>query len=185
MPAPTSQTGAAGEFHVAAQLSQRGWQASVLLGNARRTDVLAHHPETGVSVSIQSKAANGGGDFQAGKASEEPSPPEAREWFVFVGLRSPDERPAFYIVPRNVIAAFSWCTHQAWLRSTRRDGRPHKDNSMRNISQRYLEAFLERWDDLLRPPGEIPYWLPQWFWDAKERVGLQPGHPGAERPDNG
>ena len=138
-----------------------------------------------MSVSIQSKAANGGGDFQAGKASEEPSPPEAREWFVFVGLRSPDERPAFYIVPRNIIAAFSWCTHQAWLRSTRRDGRPHKDNSMRNISQRYLEAFLERWDDLLPPPGEIPYWLPQWFWDAKERVGLQPGHPGAERPDNG
>ncbi len=56
---------------------------------------------------------------------------------------------------------------------------------MRNISQRYLDAYLEHWDDLLRPPDEIPYWLPQWFWDAKERVRLQPGHPGAPRPDEG
>ena len=179
---PTSQTGVAGEFYVAAQLSQRGWQASVLLGNSRRTDILAHHPETGVSVSIQSKAANGGGDFQAGKASEEPSIPGTREWFAFVGLSSPDERPTFYVVPRNVISAFSWCQHQAWLRSTRRDGQPHRDNNMRNISQRYLDAYRERWDDLLLPPDEIPYQLPQWFWDWKADVGLPPGHPGAVRP---
>lgn len=66
MPLPTSQTGAAGEFYVAAQLSQRGWAASLLLGNARHINILARHAETGTTIAAQVKAANGGGDFQAG-----------------------------------------------------------------------------------------------------------------------
>jgi len=66
MPVPTSQTGAAGEFYVVAQLSQRGWDASVLSGNAPRTDILAQHAETGTTISVQSKAANGGGIFRSG-----------------------------------------------------------------------------------------------------------------------
>src|ERR1700691_902027 len=61
MPVPTSQTGAAGEFYAAAQLSQRGWAACVLVGNVPRTDILAQHAETGTTISVQSKAANGGG----------------------------------------------------------------------------------------------------------------------------
>jgi len=46
--------------------------------------------------------------------------------------------PDFFIVPRNAIAAYVWCNHQVWLKETRRDGQPHKDNSMRNIAQKYL-----------------------------------------------
>jgi len=155
----------------------------MLIGNSPRTDILAHHAETGSTISIQSKAANAGGDFQAGAAAEKPSIPGAKEWFVFVGLDSPDERPAFYVVPRNVIAAYAWCSHQAWLRGTRRDGQPRKDNSMRNISQRYVADYRERWDDLFLPPDDVPYLLPQFFWDWLPDVGLPAGHPGAVRPD--
>jgi hypothetical protein len=180
--APTQQTGAAGEFYVAAQLSQRGWAASVLVGNAPRTDILAQHTETGTAISVQSKAANRGGDFQVGVKGEIPSKPGQSEWFIFVGMSSPDTRPEFFIVPRNVIAAFAWCSHQVWIKGTSRDGKPHKDNSMRNISQGDLTEYKERWDDLLRPPDDIPYWLPEWFWGWVEKVGVQPGHPGATRP---
>jgi hypothetical protein len=182
MPAPTSQTGAAGEFYVAAQLSQRGWAASILLGNAPRTDILAQHAETGTTIGVQSKAANGGGDFQVGVKGEIPSKPGQSEWFIFVGLGSPDTRPKFFIVPRNVIAAFAWCSHQAWIKGTSRDGKPHKDNSMRNISQSDLADYEERWDDLLLPPDEIPYWLPDWLWYWVDEVGLPEGHPGTSRP---
>lgn len=66
----TSQTGAAGEFYVAAQLSQRGWAASLLLDNAPHTDILARHAETGSTVAVQVKAANGSGDFQARAKAE-------------------------------------------------------------------------------------------------------------------
>jgi hypothetical protein len=56
---------------------------------------------------------------------------------------------------------------------------------MRNIRQGYLSAYRERWDDLLQPPGEIPYWLPQSFSDWVKDVGLPPGHPGVVRPSDG
>lgn len=183
MPVPTSQTGAAGEFYVAAQLSQRGWAASLLLGNAPRTDILAQHAATGITVSIQSKAANAGGDFQVGMKGEIPSGKGAREWFVFAALGPPEARPEFFIVPRNVIAAFAWCSHQAWIKGRRRDGQPRKDNNMRNISQPDLGAYGERWDDLLLAPDEVPYRLPVWFWNWVDDVGLPSGHPGVVRPD--
>jgi hypothetical protein len=110
-----------------------GWAASILLGNAPRTDILAQHAEKGTTIGVQSKAANGGGDFQVGVKGEIPSKPGQAEWFIFVGLGSSDTRPEFFIVPRNVIAAFAWCSHRAWIKGTSRDGKPHKDNSMRNI----------------------------------------------------
>jgi hypothetical protein len=87
----------------------------------------------GTTIGVQSKAANGGGDFQVGVKGEIPSKPGQAEWFIFVGLGSSDTRPEFFIVPRNVIAAFAWCSHRAWIKGTSRDGKPHKDNSMRNI----------------------------------------------------
>jgi hypothetical protein len=185
VPQPTSQTGAAGEFHVAAQLSQRGWEASILLGNAPRDDILARHVGSGTTISVQCKAANNGGKFQAGRKSEQPSPPEAREWFVFVGLDRAEKRPTFFVVPRNVIAAYTWCSHRAWLQETGPSGKPHQDGTMRDIVQAHLAEYRERWDDLLLPPDEVPYLLPDKFWDWLDAVGLPDGHPGAPRPSVG
>ncbi len=182
MAIPTSRTGAAGEFYVAAQLSQRGWDASILLGNAPRNDILAQH-ESGVTISVQSKAANGGGDFQVGLKGEVVSPKDAREWFVFVSLPTADVRPEFFVIPRNVIAAFAWCGYQTWIRGESRSGRPHQANSMRNLRQRDLAAYRERWDDLLEPPDTIPYWFRGGFWEWTADVGLPPRHPGIVRPD--
>jgi len=86
--------------------------------------------------------------------------------------------PDFFIVPRNAIAAYVWCNHQVWLKETRRDGQPHKDNSMRNIAQKYLNDYKERWDDLLGSPDSINYLFPNWFLDWANKVGLPPNHPG-------
>lgn len=181
-PKSKSDTGAAGEFYVAAQLAQRGWAASLLLGNAPRTDILAQHP-SGVQVGVQSKAANGS-SFSIGASSDVPSPAGAREWFVLVSLAEPDTRPDFYVVPRNVIAAFSWSGHQNWLTTFAKNGSAHRDSSIRNIKKRDLEPYRERWDDLLRPPDEVPYWFIGGFWEWEAKVGLPPGHPGVVRPSD-
>jgi hypothetical protein len=178
----TAQTGAAGEFHSAAQLSQRGWATSILLGNAPRTDILAQHAETGTAISVQSKAANGGGDFQVGAKGEIPSKPGQSEWFIFIALSTAEQRPEFFIVPRNVIAAYVWCNHQDWIKKPARDGKPHQENSMRNVAQQYVSEYEERWDDLLKPPDSIPYLLPDWFWGWVDDFGVPDGHPGATRP---
>lgn len=156
---------------------------SLLLGNAPRTDILAQHP-SGVHIGVQSKASNGA-SFHVGASSDVPSPLGAREWFVLVSLTAPDTRPDFYVVPRNVVAAFSWSGHHNWLQTPARNGNAHRDSSIRNIRKRDLEPYRERWDDLLRPPDEVPYLFTGGFWDWVETVGLPPGHPGAPRPDTG
>ncbi len=51
----TGPIGAAGEYHVAVQLSQRNWLATITIKNSPGTDVLAQHVETGVVVAIQTR----------------------------------------------------------------------------------------------------------------------------------
>jgi hypothetical protein len=56
----TGLTGAAGEYYVAAELSRRGWLATVTIKNSPGTDVLAQRLGTGRVVSIQVKTAGFG-----------------------------------------------------------------------------------------------------------------------------
>lgn len=178
----TGATGATGEFHVAAQLSHRGWATSLLLGNSPRTDILAQHAETQRQIGVQSKAANNGGSFQVGQKSEAASEPDSNEWFVLVGLKEPGVRPDFYVVPRNVISVFAYCGHAHWLKTPGKNGRVRNQNSMRSLNQADFAPYLERWDDLLSSPGEVPCWFRGPFWDWVDSVGLPPGHPGIVPP---
>lgn len=180
-----AQTGAAGAYYTAAQLSQRGWAASLTVGNMPRTDLVAQ--EMGPSarlIAVQCKAANAGGSFQVGLRGELPSPPGSNEWYVFIELFEPDRRPSFYVVPRNVVAAFAWVGHRAWLTGTRRDGSPRRNGSMRSIQAHEFAAYREQWDLLDAPADEAPYMLPEWFfgWLDDPRVGLPDEHPGITNP---
>jgi hypothetical protein len=56
-------TGAAGEYFVAAELSRRGWAASVTPKGVERTDVLAQHVDTGAVVALQVKTTTTGTSF--------------------------------------------------------------------------------------------------------------------------
>jgi hypothetical protein len=51
--------GAAGEYYVAAELSRRGWLATVTVKNAPGTDVLAQRADTGRMFAVQTKTASG------------------------------------------------------------------------------------------------------------------------------
>jgi hypothetical protein len=185
MPAATSRTGSAGAFHTAAQLAQRGWDASLTLGNAPRTDIVAQHAETQRLIAVQCKARTGKADFMLSKGCEHTSPPGRDEWFVLVTLRGRDRRPDFYVMPRNAVAAYVYVGHRAWLTGTKRDGTARRDNPARNIELAVAPPYLERWDLLDNPADAAPYWLPDWFFDWVPHVGLPPGHPGVARPSDG
>src|SRR5436190_4554604 len=96
----TNITGAAGEYHVAAELSRRGWLATVTIKNSPDTDVLAQHPHTERLLAVQTKTASPRNRFRLKKKNETPASRDG-QWFVLVGLRGEFERPDFYIIPRD------------------------------------------------------------------------------------
>ena len=66
-------------------------------------------------------------------------------FYVFVGLGGVLERPAFHIVPSEVVAHYIRESHQTWLATPSSSGKQHIDSSMRKFSDPDNEYF-ERWD---------------------------------------
>ena len=177
--ARTGLTGAAGEYHIAAELSRRGWLATVTIKNAPGTDVLAEDADTGHVITIQSKTSSGG-DFLVGAGCEKPTM-QTNAWYALVGLRNPDERPEFWLVPRNHVAALVYVGHRRWLSEPSKDGRTRKDSSMRSIARSHITVYYEAWDSLRLPTTEVKYSLPEWFpgWIGKFPLGED--HPDGKR----
>lgn len=174
----TGLVGAAGEYHVAAQLSQRGWLATITIKNSPGTDVLAQHADNGKLVAIQCKTTAGSAHWVLA-AKDEKRSERNDAWYVLVSLKGTMERPDFYVLPRNHIAAFLYVGHRNWLRSPGRSGKPHQDNPMRNIDPSYVEAYKEDWDALLEATSARNYAPPAWFFQHLPDIGLPPGHPDA------
>jgi hypothetical protein len=79
---------------------------------------------------------------------------------VLVVLGAADARPEFYVVPRNVLSAYICVGHRAWLRATSKSGEPHQPNTMRDVEQRTVAYYKERWDLLDGPPVRSPTGYP-------------------------
>lgn len=147
-------SGVAGEYFVAAELSRRGYVASITLRNTRGIDILASNADATRSVGIQVK-------------TNQDTP---REWilskkaetnlaenlcYVFVALNGL-EQPAFYVVPTSVVARFVTESHRTWLAGARRDGGRHADTDIRVFRDAKGE-YRDRWDLLgLDVPGHVP-----------------------------
>jgi hypothetical protein len=127
-------SGIAGEYFVAAELSRRGYVASLTLRNTRGIDLLASNADATKSVGIQVKASQGGKrDWLLTEAAEA----NAAENLFYVlvrlnGLAMPD----YYIVPRAVVAKYVRSEHREWLATPGRLGKPHK--------QRESHAYFPR-----------------------------------------
>jgi hypothetical protein len=182
VPPSTSRTGSAGAFHTSPQLAQRRWDASLTLGNAPRTDILAQHAESQRLIAVQCKTSTGNQDFILKASCETPAPLGRDEWFVFVTLWPPDRRPDFYVMPRNVVAAYLYVGYHSWLTGPKRDGTPRRENDTRNVELLVAEPYRERWDLLEQPADTAPCWLPDWVFEREPHTGLPSGHPGITVP---
>jgi hypothetical protein len=174
----TGLVGAAGEYHVAAQLSQRGWLSTITIKNSPGTDVLAQHVDDGTLVAIQTKTTTVSDSWVLGVKDERPSP-RTDSWYVLVALRAVTERPDFYVIPRNHVSAYLYVAHREWLRSPGRSGKPRLDNPMRNMYPAELQAYKEDWAALTSATSARPYALPEWFIACVGEIGLPAGHPDA------
>lgn len=136
--------GVAGEYFVAAELSRRGWIASISLRNTRGIDILATNAEASCSATIQCKTSQGAkAAWILNEKSE--SFVSGSHFYVFVVLQGLLERPRFYIVPSGDVAESIRLDHARWLSEPGRGGRPHADNSIRKFEDNE-GRYLERWD---------------------------------------
>jgi hypothetical protein len=137
------QAGISGEYFVAAELSRRGYIASLTLRNTRGIDVLASNADATKSVGIQVKTCQGMTPAWLLNVKAESSDAE-NLFYVFVCL-SDRGLPAFYVVPRHVVAKQVRESHRQWLATPGRGGRQHRDNPNRKFADPN-GAYKERWD---------------------------------------
>ena len=137
-------TGIAGEYFVGAELSRRGYVASITLRNTRGIDILASNADATKSVGIQVKTNQKAGKKWILNAKVEKGA-ATNLVFVFVRLNGHNGAPKYHIVPRADVAKYVSEDHKEWLGKPGRKGQAHKDNSIRNFAD-VDEKYLDRWD---------------------------------------
>ena len=129
-------SGVAGEYFVAAELSRRGYVASVTLRNTRGIDILASNANATRSVGIQVKTRQDAGRTWVLTKKAEDAPRRGTEsnlFYVFVSLNGRGA-PSFHIVPRAVVARHVRVNYRRWLRTPGRHGRKHVETLMRQFA---------------------------------------------------
>lgn len=139
-------SGTAGEYFVAAELSRRGWIASIALRGSEAIDILAVHPRTHKQVTIQVKTRQGAGKKWALQEKAE-GLHDSHIFYVFVSLSGENDRPEFYVVPSEVVARHVRRGQRIWLSKNKRDGRPRKNTPLRHYS-RFDEDYRDAWKQL-------------------------------------
>jgi hypothetical protein len=186
MNAAQRHTGTAGEYFVAAELSLRGWLATVTIKNAPGIDVLAKHPKSGQTASIQVKTTSKpSGRFILSAKDEELARGED-EWYVFVALKPLGERADFYVVPRNVVAGFVYCAYREWHSQPDRYGNLRRHVTTRDMQAAQLGRYQEEWSLLEAPASDAPFRGPDWWPELADRWPRSAGYPGLmpfDRPD--
>ena len=136
-------SGIAGEYFVCAELSRRGYVASLTLRNTRGIDILASNADATKSVGIQVKTNQGTKKYWL--LNEKAEKDSARNLvYILVRLNNLDV-PEYYIVPLDVVAKHVREEHAAWLASPGRHGRVRVDNPMRTFRDSE-NKYRDRWD---------------------------------------
>jgi len=144
MKIPPVLTGVAGEYFVAAELSRRGYIASISLRNTRGIDVLATNQDGSHSITIQCKTnQTTARKWLLNQKSEDFV--SANHFYVFVALGKMTDRPRFHVVPSQVVAERTKRGHRKWLETPGKKGQKHRDTPMRQFAD-LADEFLERWD---------------------------------------
>lgn len=143
-------TGVAGEYFVAAELSRRGWIATMTIKNTPNIDIIATTIDGRRSLSIQVKTRSTGNrqGWILNKGIETLVPGH-NFLIAFVDLKGNDDRPDYFIIPKNRFAKWIAKRHQEWLVTLGRSGRAHVDNPIRAFDKAQFHVFKRyhnNWD---------------------------------------
>lgn len=136
-------SGVAGEYFVAAELSRRGYIASITLRNTRAFDILVTNAHATRSVGIQVKTnQNSKKDWVLTEKAE--CLESEQLFYVFVNLNGLDMLPTYHVVPSKVVADHCKTGHANWLQTPGKLGQQRRDNSMRKYDDRH-DVYLSAW----------------------------------------
>ncbi len=137
-------SGIAGEYFVAAELSRRGFMASITLRNNDSVDIHASDFVREKIFAIQVKTNQlGGRSWVLNKKLEGKF--NKNFFYILVSLKNELERPDFFIVPSRVVSDFIKNSHSVWLKKLGRKGQLHNDSSMRKFDDKE-RFYLEKWE---------------------------------------
>ncbi len=137
-------SGVAGEYYVAAELSARGYLASITLRNTKGVDILCSNSDASKSVGIQVKTNRRANRAWMLNQKVENYYADSL-FFVFVNLNEGQKPPDYFIVPSKNVADYAKETHQIWLKTPGKKGQAHVDTTMRRFTDS-TEEYLNRWD---------------------------------------
>ena len=139
--------GVSGEYFVAAELSRRGYIASITLRNTKGVDILCSSGDVTRQFGIQVKTnRRSNREWVLNDKSEDYYADNL--FYVFVNLHGTERTPDYFIVPSVEVARHAKETHKLWLDTPGRNGKTHNDNPMRKFTDKN-EKYLNRWDLLV------------------------------------
>lgn len=95
--------GVSGEYFVAAELSKRGYIASITLRNTKGVDILCSNADTTKTIGIQVKT-NGGSKRGWILNQKAENYYENNLFYIFVNLNNLIKAPEYFIVPSKIVA---------------------------------------------------------------------------------
>ena len=137
-------TGISGEYFVAAELSRRGFMASITLRNNDSIDIHASKLSNNKIFAIQVKSNQSGNrSWILNKKSELHQ--KENFFYIFVSLKGESERPEYFIVPSKNVADFVKRDNTHWLATPGKKGQAHNDSTVRKFNDQNGE-YLEKWE---------------------------------------
>jgi len=144
MKSSSQLAGVAGEYFVAAELSRRGFVASITMRNSPGIDILATDIKAKETVTIQCKTSRSSTKGWILSDKAEGFTPK-NHFYVFVRLGEKDGHPSYHIVPSKVVAKYVATRHRAWLKGKKPNGGKRKDSAMRKFRDEE-NNYLGKWD---------------------------------------
>ena len=138
--------GVAGEYFAAAELSRRGYIASITLRNTKGIDIIATNEKGSKSINIQVKTSSNRtprGGWILNQKAEQIS--DNNLFYIFVTIPKNNESPSFHIVPSKDIAHDVKTGHKKWLETPGKKGQKHNETNMRYWRDGD-NKYLDRWD---------------------------------------
>ncbi len=175
MASQTTLLRAAGEHYVMAELLRRGYSAALAPHGVPNADIVVTDVEGTRLCSIQVKTRRDiGSDGGWHMKSKHEQARGDRLFYCFVNFgKCPDHRPAVHVLPAALVADVLTETHRKWLATPGKNGRPHKDGTMRRLLPDYTRTFTAS-DRHPYPRG----WLDP-YRDAWKSLELEPA-PGPQ-----
>jgi len=132
--------GLAGEFYTLAQLTERGFIATLTLGNSKGIDILVTNQninkifkvevKTTVKKPRKEKLFSDKYLYTWAMSKKHEFVSDENLIYCFVYLEAPDIKPKFFIVPSKVVSGYVKWQHNFWLNSRKYQV---KDTNMRNF----------------------------------------------------